>query len=115
MILTAEADSLPADANKLLSDIGLVGFDSNKSNDLSVHARINSSGYIRFVWESDVDDRNGHATIFEVKFGKTSEREVRESPERSAEQLFADLESVAYAVEGSDLGPTEDPFVASMT
>ena len=53
---------------------------------------------------------NGHAAIFEVKFGKTSERAVRESRERSAEQLLADLESVASAVEGSDLGPTEDPF-----
>ena len=54
--------------------------------------------------------RNGHAAIFEVKLGKTSERAVRESRERSAEQLFADLESVASAVEGSDLGPAEDPF-----
>ena len=54
--------------------------------------------------------RNGHAAIFEVKFGKTSERAAKESRERSAEQLFADLEPVASAVEGSDLGPTEDPF-----
>ena len=52
--------------------------------------------------------KNGHAAIFEVKFRKT-ERAVKESRERSAEQLFADLESVASAVEGSDLGPTEDP------
>ena len=67
-----------------------------------------------FSWESD-DDRNGHAAIFEVKFGKTSEKAVRESHVRSAEQLFAeqlfaDLESVASAVEDSDLGPTEDPI-----
>ena len=59
---------------------------------------------------SDPHDTNEHAAIFEVKFGKTSERAVRESRDRSAEQLFADLESVASAVEGSDLGPTEDPF-----
>ena len=53
---------------------------------------------------------SGHAAIFEVRFGKTSERAVKESRERSAEQLFADLEPVASAVEGSDLGPSEDPF-----
>ena len=70
----------------------------------------NSSGYIRLLWESDVDDTNGHAAISEVKFSKMSERAVRESCERSAAQLFADLESVASAVEGSDLGPTEDLF-----
>ena len=91
VILTAEADSLPTDANKLLSDTGLVGCHSSRNNDLSVHARVNSSGYILLLWESD-DDRNGHAAIFEVKFGKTSDRAVRVSRERSAEQLFADVE-----------------------
>ena len=45
--IAAEADSLPTDANKLLSNYGIVGCHSNKSNDLPVHARINSSGYIR--------------------------------------------------------------------
>ena len=35
------------------------------------------------------------------KFVKTSERAVKESRERSAEQLFADLERVALVVEGS--------------
>ena len=25
--------------------------------------------FFRLVWESDVDNRNGHAAIFEVKFG----------------------------------------------
>ena len=118
VILTAEADSIPADANKLHTDCGLVGCPPSSSNDLSVHARIKSLGYIRLLWESD-DDRNGHAAIFEVKFGKTSVRAVRESRERSAEELFADLESVASAVEGSDLGPSENPLslqqVASMT
>ena len=80
VILTAEADSLPTDAIKLLSDYGFVGCHSNRSNDLSVHTRINSSGYFRVLWESDVDDRNGHAAIFQVKFGKTSERAVRVLP-----------------------------------
>ena len=83
MILTAEADSLPTDEKELLEDCGLVGCHSNKSNDLSVHAGINSP----FM---------GIA--------------ARESRERSAEQLFVDLESVASAVEGSDLRPTQDPF-----
>ena len=43
------------------------------------------------------NDRNGHSAFFEVKVGKTSERAVRESRERSAEQLFPGLESVASA------------------
>ena len=79
MILTAEADSLPTDEKELLDDYGLVGCHSSRSNDLSVHARIDSSGYIRLSWESD-DDRNGHAAIFEVKFGQKTERptELRE-------------------------------------
>ena len=110
MILTAEADSLPTDARELLNDYGFVGCHSSKSSDLSVHARVHSSGYIRLLWESDVDDRDGHAAIFEVKFGKASERAVKVSRERSAEQLFTDLELVASALEGSDLGPTEKPF-----
>ena len=69
MILTAEADSLPTDEKDLLDDCGLVGYHSSKSNDLSVHARNDSSRYIRHSWETD-DDRSGHAAIFEVKFGK---------------------------------------------
>ena len=112
VILTAEAASLPTDPNKLHTDCGLVGRHSSSSNDLSVHARINSSRYIRLLWESD-DDRNGHGAIFEVKFGRTSVRAVRESRERSAEELFADLESGASALEGSDLCPTGEPFEPS--
>ena len=50
-----------------------------------------------------------------VKFGKTSGRAVEESRERSADrlfadQLFADLEPVASAVEGGDFGTAGDPF-----
>ena len=77
---------------------------------LSVRARINSSGFFRRSRESDDDNRCGHAAIFEVKFVKTSERAVKESRERSSEQLFADVELVTSAVEGSNLGPTRDPF-----
>ena len=100
VILTAEADSLPTDAKELIDDCGIVGSHSSRSNDLSVHARIDSSGYIRLSWESDDDDdRNGHAAIFEVKFVKKRERAVKESRERSAQQLFSNLEPVASAVQ----------------
>ena len=47
----------------------------------------------------------------EVKFGKKTEGITTESRERSVQQLFDTLEPVALAVEGSDLGTTEDPFV----
>ena len=67
--LTAEADSLPTDAMQLLEDYGLVGCHSSRSNDLSVHARIDSTGYVRLLWESN-DDKNGHAANSEVKFGR---------------------------------------------
>ena len=52
VILTAEADSLPTDARQLFEDHGLVGCLSSKSDDLSVHARIDSTGYVRLLWES---------------------------------------------------------------
>ena len=114
VILTEEADSSPTDARELLNDNCFVGCHSSKSNDLSVHARIDSSGYIRLLWKSGVDDRNGHAAIFEIIFGKTSKRAVKEPRERSAA-----LKPVASVVESSNLGPTEDPFslqqVAPMT
>ena len=81
--LTAEADSLGSEAKELLHDCGFVGCHSSKSNDLSVHARIDSSIF-RLLRESDVGNRNGHAAIFEVK--KTN-RATEASRERSAEQL----------------------------
>ena len=65
--------------------------------------------FFAFLWESDYD-RNEHAAIFEVKFGKKTKRATEASRERSAEQLFDDLESVASVVEGSDLGTSEDRF-----
>ena len=73
MSLTAEADSLPTDEKELLDDDGVVGFHSSRSNGLSVHARIDSSGYVLLHWESD-DDRKGHAALFDVKFGKKTRR-----------------------------------------
>ena len=98
---------MPTDDKKLLVDCGLVGCHSSRSNDLSVHARIDSTGYVRLLWESsEEDDKNSHAAILE--FGKKAEAEPRE---RTADSLISDLESVALAVEGSDLNTTEGNFV----
>ena len=55
----------------------------------------------------------GHQMMTEMDMQpslKESERAVKESRERSAEQLFDILEPVPFAVEGSDLGTTEDLF-----
>ena len=73
MILTAEADSLPKDEKELLDDHGTVGCHWSRSDDPLVHARNDSPGYSRLSCESD-DDRNGHAAVSEVKFGKKTER-----------------------------------------
>ena len=63
VILTAEADNLPTDEKELLDDYGSVGCHSSRNNDQSVHARIDSSRYIRHSWETD-NDRNGYAATF---------------------------------------------------
>ena len=55
-----EADSLSTDAKQLLEDHGLVGCHSSRSNDLSVHARIDSTGYVRLLWESSEEDDKIH-------------------------------------------------------
>ena len=63
-----------------------------------------------FLWEPD-DDKKGHAAIFEVKFRSRSKKAITQLPqarERTAEQLFDQLESVALAVEGND-DPSEPP------
>ena len=99
MILTAEADSIPTGAKELLHDDGLVGCHSSRSNDLSVHARINSSGYIFAFYGNQMMTETDMPQSLKLNLAR-----------RQKEQLFADLESVASAVEGSDLGLTEDPF-----
>ena len=48
---------------------------------------MDSSGYIRLLWESD-DDRNGHAAIFEVKFGK---RQKEQPQNRASDRLGSSL------------------------
>ena len=50
VIMTAEAHSAPTDAIQLFEDHGLVGCHSSRSDDLSVHARIDSTGYVRLLW-----------------------------------------------------------------
>ena len=55
MILTPEADSLSTDAKELLEDDG-----SSRSNDLSVLAGIDSTGYVRLLWESSEEDDKKH-------------------------------------------------------
>ena len=85
MISTGEAESLPTEAKELLHDYGLVGCHSSKSKDLSVHARIDSSGCIRLLWESDVGNRNGHAAIFELKI--LVKRQVEQLKHRASVRL----------------------------
>ena len=100
--MTAEAASPTTDAKQLLEDYGLVGCHSNRGNYLSVHVRIDSTGYARILWESSAEeDKNSHAAIFDSKFGKMAEGSITDSRERTADSLFSDLESVALVVEGS--------------
>ena len=97
MILTAEADSLSTDAGQLLEDCGFVGCHSARSDDLSVHARIDTTGYVRSLWESC--EENTHAAMFAMKFGKKAEEVITDSQARKADALFHTLESIAIAVE----------------
>ena len=61
-----------------------MGCHSNKSDCLSVHTRIASSGHVRFLWESnEEEDKGSHAAIFEVKFGTKAEGSFADSRERS--------------------------------
>ena len=52
VILTAEADSLPTDEKGLIDAYGLVGCQSSRSIDLSVHAKIGASGNVRFFYRN---------------------------------------------------------------
>ena len=62
--------------------MALVGCHSSRSKDLSVYARIDSTGYVRFLWESsEEDDTKSHAAIFEVKFGEKGEGVITDSRE----------------------------------
>ena len=64
------------------------------------------------MWESsEEDDKNPHAAIFDVKFGKKAEGAITEPRERKAGTLSNDLESVALAIEDSDPNTLEDNFL----
>ena len=86
MILTAEADSLPTDARQLLEDCGLMGCHSVRGNYLSVHARIDATGYVRHLWESNDEEDKGYT----------------DSRERAADTFSNDLEYVAEVLEEND-------------
>ena len=91
----------------------MVGCPSARCNYLSVYARINSTGYVRLLWESNFgEDKGSHAGIFEVKFGQKSQESLTDSRERTAETLSRDLEYVAEVLEEnetrSNLKPTAD-------
>ena len=78
VFLTAEAGSLSTDAKQLLEDYGLVRRHSSRSNNLSVHARIDCTGCVRLLWESsEEDDKNSHAALFEVRFVKKKAKGVK--------------------------------------
>ena len=65
-----------------------------------------STGYVHLLWKSF-----GEEIEFEVKFGKKSDRVIRDSRGRTADALFMNMESVALAIEGSEINITEDNFV----
>ena len=70
---------------------------------MSVHARIDSTRYVRLLWESnDEEDKGSRAAIFKVKFGRKAGGSLTDSRERVADTLFSDLESVALVIEGND-------------
>ena len=89
-----------------------MGCHSNRRIDLSVHARIDYTGYVHLLWESIGEENEfSHAAIFDVKFGRKSDRVITDSRGRTADAPFLNLESVALVLEGSDLSITEDNFV----
>ena len=111
-MLTSEADSLPTDTWQLIEDDGLVGCHSARSHDLSVHAKIDSTGYVRFLWESiGKAIEFSFASIFEVKIGQKPERALADLREKTVESLLSDLGTFALVIEGSDLSMTEDNSV----
>ena len=89
-----------------------MGCHSSRSSDLSVNARNDSTGYVRLMCESrEEDDKLTLAAISQVKFGKKAEEAITDSRDRTPDTFFTDVESVALAIEGSDVNITEDSFV----
>ena len=114
VILTSEADSLPTDTRQLLEDYGLVGCHSARSHDLSVHAKIDSAGYVRFLWASIgwANEFSFCSRFWRVKVRQKPERALADLREQTVDTLFSDLGTVALVIEGSDLSMTEDKFCA---
>ena len=84
---------LPTDTRQLLEDHGSVGCHSARGNDLSVHARIDSTGYVRLLWESNGQANEfSHGAIFEVKFGKKREEAFADFREQIADTFALTLE-----------------------
>ena len=71
----AEADSLPTDEKELLDD-WLSGMSFKQNNDQSIHARIDSSGYVRLSWESD-NDRNDMRQSLRTPLARRPESRAR--------------------------------------
>ena len=88
-----------------------MGCHSSRSNDLSVHARIDSTGYVRLLWKSSEETATTHMQrFFDRSFWKKAQAAIAELRERTVASLFIDLEAVASVVEGSDSN-TDDNFV----
>ena len=81
---------MPTDTRQLLEDYGLVGCHSARSNDLSVYAKIDSTGCVRLLLAS-IGEANdfSYAAIFEVELGPKSERALADLREQTADTLFS--------------------------
>ena len=89
VIWTAEEDNLPTNTRQLLEDCGLVGCHSTRGNDLSNYTKIDSTGYVRLLWESNGGANEfSHAAIIEVIFGKTSERALEDLRKQNSWYAF---------------------------
>ena len=105
---------MPTKTWQLLEDNGLVGCHSARSNELPVHAKIDSTGYVRLLWESiGKATEFSYASIFEVKIGQKPERALSDLREKTVDTLLSDLGTVALVIDGSDLDMTEDNSVPS--
>ena len=68
--------------------------------------------HVHLLWESiEEESEFSQAAILEMKVGKESERVITDSRGRAADALFMNLESVALAIEGSDISIPEENFV----
>ena len=111
--MTAEADTLSTDAKQLLEDSTVfLGCHSSRNNDLSVHARIDSTVLFASCGNQVMKKTEGFTCMRSLKWKvKRTEGISTDSCERTADTLFDELESVSLAIEGSDLNIPEDNVV----